>query len=111
MLSSTTIWIALPSTCASFSVLLFMSPKRKKQQAGESLLKTSVAWPILVMTYIASLMSTWVFFAGPGAYYRGGLGYWISEMSYIALFPIIAHFTMNKVWLINQKRWRLCHSG
>ena len=46
------------------------------------------------MTYIASLMSTWVFFAGPGAYYRGGMGYWISEMSYIALFPFIAHFTM-----------------
>ncbi len=55
------------------------------------------------MTYIASLMSTWVFFAGPGAYYRGGLGYWISEMSYIALFPIIAHFTMNKVWIINRE--------
>lgn len=48
-----------PSRCC------FLCHPKRKQQAGESLLKTSVAWPILVMTYIASLMSTWVFFAGP----------------------------------------------
>lgn len=64
----------------------------------------SIRWPILVMTYIASLMSTWVFFAGPGAYYRGGIGYWASELSYICLFPVVMHFVMNKVWLINSKR-------
>ena len=105
MLSSTTIWIAFALyMCFLLGVAFYVTQKEKKQQAGESLLKTSVAWPILVMTYIASLMSTWVFFAGPGAYYRGGLGYWISEMSYIVLFPIIAHFTMNKVWLINQEK-------
>ena len=57
-----------------------------------------------VATYVASLMSTWVFFAGPGGYYRGGLGYWVSEMSYIILFPVVAHFTMNKVWLLNHAR-------
>ena len=37
-----------------------------------------------------------------GGYYRGGLAYWLSEMSYIALFPVIAHFTMNKVWMMNR---------
>ena len=70
---------------------------------GGSLLTASVPWPVLVMTYIASLMSTCVFFAGPGAYYRGGLATGL-ELSYIALFPIIAHFTMNKVWIVNKQR-------
>ena len=63
----------------------------------------TVRWPFLVMTYIASLMSTWVFFAGPGAYYRGGFGYWASELSYICMFPLIVHFVMNKVWMVNRK--------
>lgn len=105
MLSSTTIWISFAVyLCFLLGVAYYVTRQEKKQKEGRSLLKTSVAWPVLVMTYIASLMSTWVFFAGPGAYYRGGLGYWISEMSYIALFPIIAHFTMNKVWMINQEK-------
>ncbi len=105
MLSSTTIWITFAIyMCFLLGVAFYVTQKEKKQKESESLLKTSVAWPILVMTYIASLMSTWVFFAGPGAYYRGGLGYWLSEISYIALFPIIAHFTMNKVWMINQEK-------
>lgn len=64
----------------------------------------TIRWPFLVMTYIASLMSTWVFFAGPGAYYRGGFGYWASELSYICMFPLIVHFVMNKIWLVNSKR-------
>ena len=63
----------------------------------------SVRWPILVMTYIASLMSTWVFFAGPGSYYRGGFGYWFMEMSYMCLFPLLLHFVMSKVWIINRE--------
>lgn len=90
--------------CFLLGVAIHVTNKEKRQKAGGSLLTASVPWPVLVMTYIASLMSTWVFFAGPGAYYRGGLGYWISEMSYIALFPIIAHFTMNKVWIVNQQK-------
>ena len=99
MLSSTTIWVAFACyMVVLLGVAVYVTQKEKKQAAGENLLTASVPWPVLVMTYIASLMSTWVFFAGPGAYYRGGLGYWISEMSYIALFPIVAHFTMNKVW-------------
>ena len=74
-------------------VAVYVTVSERRKASGGNLLTASVKWPVLVMTYIASLMSTWVFFAGPGAYYRGGLGYWISEMSYIALFPIIAHFT------------------
>ncbi len=103
MLSPTVIWIAFACyMCFLISVASYVTIQERRQSQGGSLLTASVAWPVLVMTYIASLMSTWVFFAGPGAYYRGGLGYWLSEMSYIPLFPIIAHFTMNKVWLINQ---------
>lgn len=78
--------------------------ERKKSGAAFNLMKTELSWPFLVMTYIASLMSTWVFFAGPGAYYRGGFGYWLSEMSYFPLFMILCHFTMNKVWVINRSR-------
>jgi len=66
--------------------------------------KGSISWFVLIMTYIASLMSTWVFFAGPGGYYRGGLVFWLSELSYIPLFPVITYFVMNKVWLLNCER-------
>lgn len=77
---------------------------KQKDARGFATAGGSIRWPILVMTYIASLMSTWVFFAGPGAYYRGGLGYWASELSYICLFPLVMHFVMNKVWKINSTR-------
>lgn len=104
MLSSTTIWIAFALyMCFLMGVAIYVTISDKKKAESGNLLTASVKWPVLVMTYIASLMSTWVFFAGPGAYYRGGLGYWISEMSYIVLFPIIAHFTMNKVWIVNRE--------
>ncbi|MBF0529634.1 MAG: sodium:solute symporter family protein [Deltaproteobacteria bacterium] len=59
---------------------------------------------VLVMTYIAALMSTWVFFAGPGGYYRGGFAFWLSELSYMPLFPVLTYFVMNKVWLLNTQR-------
>ena len=49
-------------------------------------------------------MSVWVFFAGPGAYYRYGLGYFFSEMCIYSMFPIICYFTMTKVWLVNQQK-------
>lgn len=105
MLSSTTIWVAFACYMIFLlAVAVYVTMKEKRQAEGGNLLTASVPWPVLVMTYAASLMSTWVFFAGPGAYYRGGLGYWISELSYIALFPIVAHFTMNKVWIINQQK-------
>lgn len=77
---------------------------KQKTASGFATGGGSISWPVLVMTYLASLMSIWVFFAGPGAYYRGGIGYWASELSYICLFPVIMHFIMNKVWLVNHKR-------
>ena len=105
VLNSTTIWIAFACYMVFLmAIAIYVTRSEKKKKETGNLLTASVPWPVLVMTYIASLMSTWVFFAGPGAYYRGGLGYWISEISYIALFPIIAHFTMNKVWMINQAK-------
>lgn len=105
MLSPTIIWIAFAAyMCFLLGVALFVTQREKQRKERGNLLTASVPWPVLVMTYTASLMSTWVFFAGPGAYYRGGLGYWISELSYIALFPLIAHLTMNKVWMINQQK-------
>ncbi|MEA4891070.1 MAG: sodium:solute symporter family protein [Peptococcaceae bacterium] len=103
MLKPATIWLSFGLyMCFLMAVAAYVTLQERRQSKSGSLLTASIPWPVLVMTYIASLMSTWVFFAGPGAYYRGGLGYWISEMSYIALFPLIAHFTMNKVWIINQ---------
>ncbi len=66
--------------------------------------KGSIGSFVLIMTYIASLMSTWVFFAGPGGYYRGGFVFYLSELSYIPLFPVVAYFVMNKVWLLNSQR-------
>ena len=106
MLSGTQIWIVFAIyLCFLLAVALVEHHLHKQSSAtGFATAGGSIKWPILVMTYLASLMSTWVFFAGPGAYYRGGIGYWASELSYICLFPVIMHFVMNKVWLINSKR-------
>ena len=104
MLSSATTWalyIVYMGALIAFGIYTWWREKNKSTRHFYTAGNT-INWFVLCMTYIAALMSTWVFFAGPGAYYRGGLGYWISEMSYIALFPLIAHFTMNKVWIINQ---------
>lgn len=102
MLSATTIW-----TCVALYLLFLLGValyvrRRDHQQSGEALLTAKVSSLTLVMTYVASLMSVWIFFSGPGTYYRGGIGYWLSEMSYIATFPIVAHFTMNRIWHINK---------
>lgn len=106
MLSSTAIWITF-AIYLGFLLTVAIIDNRMTQNnnaRGFATAGGSIKWPILVMTYIASLMSTWVFFAGPGAYYRGGIGYWASELSYICLFPIIVHFVMNKVWVTNSIR-------
>lgn len=103
MLNQSVIWISLALYMAFLAgVAITVTIKEKRAAANSSGLTATVKAPVLIMTYVASLMSTWVFFAGPGAYYRGGFVYFISELSYIALFPIIAHFTMNKVWLVNK---------
>lgn len=86
----------------AFSFLVWQKNK-KKSSGGQSLVHASIPWYVLLATYIASVTSVWLFFAAPGAYYRGGIGYWMSEMSYIPLFPVVAHFTANKVWIINKQ--------
>ena len=59
MLSSTTIWIAFACYMIFLlAVAVYVTQKEKRQAAGGSLLKASVPWPVLVMTYVASLMST-----------------------------------------------------
>lgn len=108
MLTKQTVWIAFLLYLV-FLILVAAIGKRIQHQKDKNAQEFATAggtvrWPFLVMTYIASLMSTWVFFAGPGAYYRGGFGYWASELSYICMFPLIVHFVMNKVWLVNRKR-------
>lgn len=106
MLSSGIIWLIF-GLYLCFLFLIALAEQHHAKSGGIHAFATaggSIRWPVLVMTYMASLMSTWVFFAGPGAYYRGGLGYWASELSYICLFPIIVHFVMNKVWTINSSR-------
>ena len=103
MLNQSVIWISLALYMLFLiSVAVSVTIKEKKSSSEGNALTATVKAPVLIMTYIASLMSTWVFFAGPGAYYRGGFVYFISELSYIALFPIVAHFTMNKVWIVNK---------
>ena len=60
MLSPTTIWIAFALyMCFLLGVAVYVTVQDKKKAAGGSLLTASVKWPVLVMTYIASLMSTW----------------------------------------------------
>lgn len=106
MLSSASIWIAFTLYLAFLLVVAIIGNHNSRHKSARSFATAggSIKWPILVMTYLASLMSTWVFFAGPGAYYRGGIGYWASELSYICLFPVIVHFVMNKVWVTNSRR-------
>ena len=106
MLKQYVIWITFAAYLLFLIGIALFERRRNRSASARSFLTAggSLQWPILIMTYLASLMSTWVFFAGPGGYYRGGLGYWLSEMSYIILFPVIAHFTMNKVWLLNHTR-------
>lgn len=106
MLDAKTMWIAFGVYLLFLVTIAFIENRREENKSARGFATAggSISWPILVMTYLASLMSTWVFFAAPGAYYRGGLAYWMSELSYICLFPVIVHFVMNKVWVTNSKR-------
>lgn len=106
MLHQNFIWLAFAAYLLFLLGVAAYERLRDRNRSARGFLTAggSIPWPILVMTYLASLMSTWVFFAGPGGYYRGGLGYWVSELSYIILFPVVAHFTMNKVWILNHER-------
>lgn len=106
MLSSSAVWTIFISYMAGLLLLGFYANWKEKNRSAKDYFTAGgqIHWFVLVMTYLAALMSTWVFFAGPGGYYRGGLTYFLSELSYIPLFPIITYFVMNKVWLLNTQR-------
>lgn len=103
VVSTWSIYIIYMGALIAFGIFTWWREKNKSTQhfytAGNS-----INWFVLCMTYIAALMSTWVFFSGPGGYYRGGFGYFMSELSYMPLFPVLTYFVMNKVWLLNTKR-------
>ena len=106
MLSVTSTWliyIIYMGLLISFGFYMWWRDK-KIGTRGFYTAGNEINWFVLCMTYIAALMSTWVFFSGPGGYYRGGFGYFMSEMSYMPLFPILTYFVMNKVWLVNTER-------
>lgn len=105
LLSTKAVWIIFIAYFAFLMCVALYTTKKEKRQYGKVDLNTGkFKWPVLVMTYIASCMSVWVFFAGPGAYYRYGLGYFFSEMCIFSMFPIICYFTMTKVWIVNQQK-------
>ncbi|MDR1922544.1 MAG: sodium:solute symporter family protein [Candidatus Adiutrix sp.] len=81
----------------------FINHQRSKNP-GASLFASKLPWFQAVMTYIASLMSVWVFFAGPAGYYKGGFTYWISEMIWLPVFALSAHFITNRIWALSRKR-------
>ena len=106
MLTPSAIWLLFGGYMLMLaSVAVYARYKeRNRSLQGYYTASGSIGWFVLIMAYIAALMSTWVFFAGPGGYYRGGLVFWMSELSYIPLFPIIGYFVMNKVWILNNQR-------
>lgn len=105
LLSGKTVWIVFAAYFLFLIAIARYTTWKEKRDAGKVDLQGGrFKWPVMVMTYIASCMSVWVFFAGPGAYYRYGLGYFFSEMCIYSMFPIICYFTMTKVWLVNQQK-------
>lgn len=105
LLSVSAVWFIFIAYFVFLMCVAVYTTKKEKKQYGKVDLNTGkFKWPVLVMTYIASCMSVWVFFAGPGAYYRYGLGYFFSEMCIFSMFPIICYFTMTKVWIVNQQQ-------
>lgn len=61
-------------------------------------------WFVLVMTYIASMVSVWLFFAGPGGSYRGGFAMFYVDLSAVPLVMIIMYFVTTKVWLLSTRK-------
>ena len=105
LLSGRTVWIVFAAYFLFLIAIARYTTWKEKRDAGRVDLQGGrFKWPVMVMTYIASCMSVWVFLAGPGAYYRYGLGYFFSEMCIYSMFPIICYFTMTKVWLVNQQK-------
>ena len=104
MVNATTLWgVIIGYFCIMFG-LSQLYQRRIDKKEGDSLIHASLPFPVLLFTYLASLMSTWVFFGGPGGYYRGGLGLFLAEVSGYLMFGLVAHFFANKVWLVGRKR-------
>ena len=72
MLQQATIWITFAAYLLFLLAVAAWEQHRARTRSARSFLTAggSISWPLLVMTYLASLMSTWVFFAGPGGYYH-----------------------------------------
>ena len=105
MLSFTEFWL----TVVIYIVFIlgigaFIDYRNRKKKASADLFASKLNWPQAIMTYIASLMSVWLFFAGPGGYYKGGFVYWMSEINYLPMFMILAHFITNRIWALSRKR-------
>lgn len=75
---------------------------QQKRRGTDSLLTSKLSWPLLVMTYTASMMSTFAFLAGPGTYYRNGLGHHIEELGYFVMFVIICRIVMDRIWIASR---------
>lgn len=82
----------------------YVDHQNSKKKGAADLFSAKLNWPQAIMTYIASLMSVWLFFAGPGGYYKGGFVYWMSEMTWLPMYMILAHFVTNRVWALSRKR-------
>lgn len=79
-----------------------ISEIEKKKKNDSDLLRADLSWPLLVMTYTASMMSTYAFLAGPGIYYRNGIGHFLEEMSYFVMFLIICRVVMDRIWIASR---------
>lgn len=69
MLRTSTIWLAFGAYLAFLLGVACYENRREKKKSARDFLTAggSITWPFLVMTYLASLMSTWVFFAARAA--------------------------------------------
>jgi len=105
MLSFTEFWVVV--VCYIVFILgigAYTDWKNSKKEGGTQLFSSKLNWPQAIMTYIASLMSVWLFFAGPAGYYKGGFVYWQSEIVYLPMYMLLAHFVANKIWALSRKR-------
>ncbi len=105
MLSKTLVYSIIIIYMLFLLLIAILEVKKNSNKSAQNFAtgKGSISWPCLIMTYLSSLLNTWIFLAAPGAYYRGGFVYFMTELSFICAFPFIMHFVMNKVWLVNDK--------
>ena len=73
-------------------------------QAGSIYRAAAFKWPVMVMTYIASCMSVWVFLQARARITATDWDTFSRRCASIPWFPIICYFTMTKVWLVNQQK-------